>query len=318
MEFYVPEGAQFPSCYSDPQSFLDSLAASMAFQDTTTIPLFYNGEFRQATTGYGPPKTGDVFYGDALWYDPRRGGALYADSNFTSSLRDVMPNKGYRKFHGRSFGDIVPFLWKTSHSTVTTPIVSSSDYYFPDDVACAYNNWERKIAYTTTGEGSTTYNVVSRPWVYCDGYNYSTHPTPTQQSSRIGKVPNLTCRMIIGKGAASAQGTVADERLSETLKGGLGSFGGSMSATLNQMDAIPDHRHNFIDKGSNTSVATSSNSNATGYALTDPIAYESYATFTDGAKTSGLDWPSPNNVLPHQNLPPYFVVGFKMFVGYGD
>jgi microcystin-dependent protein len=124
--------------------------------------------------------------------------------------------------------------------------------------------------------------------------------------------------MIIGKGAASAQGTVADERLSETLKGGLGSFGGSMSATLNQTDAIPNHRHNFVDKGSNTSVATSSNSNATGYALTDPIAYESYATFTEGAKTSGLDWPSPNNVVPHQNLPPYFVVGFKMFVGYGD
>ena len=318
MQFFVPEGAQFPSCYSDPQSFLDSLASSMSFQDATTTPLFYNGELRQSDTGYGPPKIGDVYYGDALWYDPRKGGALYADSNFTSSLRDVMPDKGYRKFHGRSYGDIVPFLWKPASIGSTIPLASTTDFYFPDEVACAYNNWQRKTPYTTTGEGATTYNVVTRPWVYCDGYNYAAHPTLLQQSSRIGKVPNLIARMIIGKGSASAQGTVADERLSETLKGGLGTFGGSMSATLNQMNAIPNHRHNFVDKASNTPVFTSSNSNASGYAITAPIAYEAYATFTEGAKTSSLAWPSPNNVMPHQNLPPYYVIGFKMFVGYGD
>lgn len=326
MRFNAREGFQYPACYGTPQAFLDALAGAMSFQDATKTPLFYNGALRASSTGFGPPKlpgtTGDTFYGDAVWWDPRKGGALYVDSNFTSSLRDVMPTKGYRKFHGRAYGDIVPFVW-VANAVGTTggghPVNDSTKYYFPDDVACAYNNWERKVAYTTTGDNPTTYNVVQRPWVYCDGFNYSQHPTLVQQSSRIGKVPNLISRMIIGKGPASASGTVADERLPENVKGGLGSFGGSASATISQIDMIPNHRHRFIDKASNSSVPTSSNSNKAGYQLTDPTNVTAYATDTEPAVSeTNKTWPNPNLVQPHQNMPPYFVVGFKMYVGYGD
>lgn len=323
MKFNVREGVTFPSCYSTPQAFLDSLANAMSFQDTTTTPLFYNGDLRQATTGFGPPKisdatAGDIYYGDAVWYDPRKGGALYTDSNFTSSLREIMPNKGYRRFWGRAYGDIVPFLWVSAGSPNHAPISTANAYYFPNDVACAYNDWQRKVPYTVSST-NTIYNVVERPWVYCDGFNYSTHPVQVQQSSKIGRVPNLISRMIIGKGPASANATVSDERLPENLKGGLGTFGGSMSTKLGMMDQIPDHRHNFVDKASGSSVSTSSSAKGTGYAITDPIEYQRYSTLTESAMSgSDLAWPSPNNVKAHQNLPPYYVVGFKMYVGYGD
>jgi len=331
MKFLIKDGIQFPTCYTTPQDFLDSIANSMTFQDVTTTPLFYNGDLKQETpTGIGPPKIIDtttnteVYYSDAVWYDPRKGGTLYTDSSFTSSLRELMPEKGYRKFFGRNVGDIVPFVWKSSgpyfpsNPSSGEPVQETGKYYFPDDVACAYNNWQRIVPYTVTSDiGSTTYNVVMRPWVYCDGYNYATHPIEFQRSARIGRVPNLVSRMIMGKGGASnLGGTIADERLTENLKGGLGVFGGTMAVKLWQ-NMLPNHRHQFIDKSSATNVATSSAGTSTGYAVTEPIAANAYATRTDEAESSNVKWHNANNNRPHQNMPPFFVCGFKMYVGYG-
>lgn len=332
MRFSVREGIQFPACYSTPQEFLDSVANSMTFQDVTSTPLFYNGDIKQETpTGIGPPKiinaetNSETYYGDALWYDPRRGGSLYTDSNFTSSLRDLMPTRGYRKFFGRNIGDIVPFVWKSSaaydpsNPATGEPVQEPGKYYFPDDVSCAYNNWQRKVSYTvTTDIGTTTYNIVQRPWVYLDGYNYAAHPIEAQKSARIGKVPNLVGRMIVGKGGASAQGgATPDERLAENIKGGLGVFGGTMAVKLWQ-NMIPNHRHQFVDKAASVSVPTSSAGTSTGYQVTEPTAATAYATRTDEAETDNVKWQNANNNRPHQNMPPFYIVGFKMYVGYGD
>lgn len=317
MKFFVKQGATFPTCYGDPQSFLDSMAGAMDFQNLTETPLFYNGAIRNnGITGFGPPVKDGVYYGDAVWYDPRLGGRLMLDANFSFSVRALATDKGYRQFYGRSYGDIVPFVYKKTSATDYSP--TNSMYYFPADVACVYNGWSRKTPYTTTGEGATTYFMVTRPWVMCDGYDYSKHPAEIQRSSGINKVPNLIARMIIGSGSVSSQFTDADERLPGVIKGGKGALGGSMHASLASINTIPDHIHNFQDKAANASVQTSAAAGGTGYSPSEPIQATSYATNTLGAYTNGLPWAFPSSVKPHQNLPPFYVVGFKMYVGYGE
>jgi len=327
MKFFPRTGAKYPSCYGNPQDFLDALALAMDFQDTQTIPLFYNGHLNQNTNGFGPPKytdnTGANFYGDAVWWDPRKGGSLFLDAGFTTSIKEQLPNtRGYRKFHGRSFGDIVPFVWPTTQAASYMPL-NTGGYYWPDDVACVYNGWNRKTPVVTNTDPPVTYNIVQRPWVFCDGYNYGTHPTAVQQSSRIGRVPNLISRMILGRGYTSPSGGLeADERMSENLKGLLTSIGGSMSSKIDQTGMLPNHRHTFIDKQGYQEVSTSSAATGQGYTSVGPTATaSSYATDTRGAMSGTSNdqaWPFVTDVKPHQNMPPYYVVGFKMFVGYGD
>lgn len=325
MKFFPRTGTKYPACYGNPQDFLDALAAAMDFQDTQTIPLFYNGHLNQNTNGFGPPKytdtTGTYFYGDAVWWDPRKGGSLLLDGNLTTSVREQLPStRGYLKYHGRSFGDIVPFIWQTNSASSYMPL-NNGGYYWPDDVACVYNNWSRKVAVTTNTDPPVTYNITQRPWVFCDGYNYGQHPIAVQQSPLIGIVPNLISRMIVGNGFTSpAGGLEADERMPATLKGGLKAIGGSMSSKIDQTGMLPNHRHTFIDKQGYQDVNTSSASTGASYTSSDPIANaSSYATNTTGARSgTGNDqaWPFVTDVKPHQNMPPYYVVGFKMYVGY--
>ena len=330
MKFFPRTGFKYPSCYGNPQDFLDALANAMDFQDTQTIPLFYNGHLYQGTTGFGPPKftdsTGSSFYGDAIWWDPRKGGSLLLDGNLTTAIRDKLPaTQGYRKYFARTFGDIVPFIWATDANYMP---LNNGGYYWPDDVACVYNNWNRKIPITTDSDPPVTYNINQRPWVFCDGYNYGQHPSLVQQSSKIGVAPNLISRMIVGKGTTSSSGGLEpDERMSESRKGGLNGIGGSMSSKIDQLGMLPNHRHTFTDKNSYGQVNTSVAATGTGYDFNNQIANaSSYATSTSGARSgatnlnpsSGHAWSFPNSVKAHQNMPPYYVVGFKMYVGYRD
>lgn len=323
MRFFVRNGAKFPSCYGDPQDFLDALALAMDFQDAQSTPLFYNGHLYQNSTGFGPPKVGSTYYGDAIWWDPRNGGSLHLDGNFTFAVREQLASKGYRRHFGRDFGDIVPFVYKTTGSSLMPD--PSASYYFPNDVACIYNGYSRKIAVTTNEETPVTYNIIVRPWVFCDGYHYGRHPNQVQQSIRIGQVPNLIGRMIVGQGTTSADGGLfGDERMPTLLKGtsSSNSIGGSMSAKIDQVNMLPNHRHNFVDKNGYTSVATSSAATGTGYTFVNEITpVSAYATDTTGAKSGTNNdqaWPFVNEVKPHQNMPPYYVVGYKMYVGYSD